>query len=636
MSTQRFHTVDPSHPSFPPVENDFDSRPTRVGPQRFAEGTPPPVALDLLEPPTKPSVPSIASGASILPNTPLPTIARLPSLAEGTPPHATPVVVARGSVADPMPKPVPPNIVPFTRPRAIAEIAAANPRALEVKPVPMNNVAAETMHIPISEVLPVPVPMNNVAAETMHMHVTPVLPMPIQSHVPTLRRPVTAKTLLGVPALAVRTVATSGVVEARPATDAPAPQEKSGVAPATASPAIASSENNGGVLSTSQSWFAEDPEIGVATRRADQWGEYEDIGLGKPKKQKADRRGLATGVAQKMVVSTYRLVGFGILTLVVVILIGYIATTAFYFVNRSWAAPVTVSPSDEKVVGLKAQLAAQQNVRDRLAAELDDTDRAIAAQQDFQSEFARAIQSDLKGRQVALARVRQLANQAEQTRTQIRHANDDFAADHADKMAKEYDAGLIDRSSMLNGKYQLAQISTSNLSLAERQAEFEQRAQQLAEETRSLDAILANNSSSALTYDVLKIKRDYDQSKLELAHAMQNRKLVQASLVRQDEIIKGIQESAFLRVIHDKAVVAQVPYDNLKDVGAGTKLYSCKVAMVWCHEVGEVVVVLPGEVTFKHPRRDAVVRGQLVELKMSEPDAAAADVLFLGSEPLWF
>jgi len=370
--------------------------------------------------------------------------------------------------------------------------------------------------------------------------------------------------------------------------------------------------------------------IGTTTEKVSPhpWKEFDDIGLApRPKVRRAN--------AQQLVVSTYRLLGFAILTIIVIVLVGYIATTAFYYLSSSWAAPVAISASDEKVVALKAQLAEQQNARDRLAAELDDTDRAIAAEQDFQSEFARAIQSDLKGRQAALERAKQLAAQAQSTRILIRDANDQYAKDHASTIAKDYDAGMIDRSALLSGKYQLAQIHAANLSLAERQAEFEQRAAQLASETRALDAVLGGKSDVALSYDVLKIKRDYDASKLALARASQQRKLLQQSVVRQGELLKNLGDSAFLRVVADKATVAQVPYDNLKSVSPGTWVYACRASMLWCHRVGKVRTVLPGEVTFQDPHRGTTVRGQLVELDLSEPEAAAKSVLFLGGAPLW-
>jgi len=376
------------------------------------------------------------------------------------------------------------------------------------------------------------------------------------------------------------------------------------------------------------------PAIGTTTDKVSPhpWKEFDDIGLApRPKVRRAN--------AQQLVVSTYRLLGFAILTIIVIVLVGYIATTAFYYMSSSWAAPVAISASDEKVVALKAQLAEQQNARDRLAAELDDTDRAIAAEQDFQSEFARAIQSDLKGRQAALERAKQLASQAQSTRILIRDANDQYAKDHASTLSKDYDAGMIDRSAMLSGKYQLAQIHAANLSLAERQAEFEQRAAQLATETRALDAILGGQKKSsdvALSYDVLKIKRDYDNSRLESAKATEERKALQASLERHDAILKSIRQSPQLRASDRKADVAFVPYSNFEGVTPGTPVYACAVEMVICHEAGTVQAILPGEVTYKHPNRDKMLRGQMIELKLDDASAAEENVLFVGRKPLLF
>jgi hypothetical protein len=56
--------------------------------------------------------------------------------------------------------------------------------------------------------------------------------------------------------------------------------------------------------------------------------------------------------------------------------------------------------------------------------------------------------------------------------------------------------------------------------------------------------------------------------------------------------------------------------------------------MVICHKVGTVLEVLPGEVQFKHPHKDKMLRGQMVELKLDDNSAAEDDVLFVGGRPL--
>lgn len=363
------------------------------------------------------------------------------------------------------------------------------------------------------------------------------------------------------------------------------------------------------------------------TTPAQEWAEFRRIGLGP--KQAAAKHGLA-----KLMVSTYRLLGFAILTVIVVALVGYIATTVFYMASESWVVPTIVSATDEHVVQLRGEIAKQENERDRIARELADAERAIVTEQDYQTRFAAAIASDLAQRQSALRRTRQLAGAAAHTRAEIRASSEEFARDSAARMAAQYGAGMIDRHDMLDGKHQLAQITSANLSLAERQAAFETAAAELAQQARALDALLADRDEP-LSYEVLEIKRRLEASRLALANAQAQRDTLRASVARQDEVLARLRGSAYLRAVDDGATVALVPYANLANATPGAPVYACRLAMVVCREVGRVAHVLPGEVSLRHPHRDSVMRGQMVELAVAS-DAAHADVLFVGGKPLWF
>jgi hypothetical protein len=362
-----------------------------------------------------------------------------------------------------------------------------------------------------------------------------------------------------------------------------------------------------------------------------EWAVYDKLGLGKPK--------LTAKNVASWIVNAYRMLGFAILTIIVIVLVGYITQTAFFYFSNSWVVPMAVSPTDEKVVTLQTQLAEAQNSRDRIADELKQSERRVVVQQHFQAEFAKAIKSDLAGKKLALDKIRALASTAAATRAAIRGSNSAFAAMSQRKMQQEYAAGLIDRNSMAQGNFQVAQITSSNLTIAERQAEFELRAQELEATTRSLDAILSNAegnaNDTALSYEVLRIKQEYEASKLDLAKATETRNTLKVNLERQDKIVSGIKNSSHLRALNDGAVVAFVPYGNMSKVQKGTSLYRCRVGMVLCRHAGEVLEVLPGEVQFKHPHRDKMLRGQMAELKLDpeDGDAAADDVLYVGGKP---
>jgi hypothetical protein len=364
----------------------------------------------------------------------------------------------------------------------------------------------------------------------------------------------------------------------------------------------------------------------VPTLPPDQWEPFKNIGLAPKKKPPSTS-------AARLIVSTYRALGFGILTTIVIVLIGYVAVTVFYLVSTSWLVPTVVSKTDDKVVALQGQLAALQNERDRMSDALADSERAVAVEELFQSKFAAAILSDLRGRRAALARYAALARETSSVRERIRTTSEEYAQDAVTEMTHEYDAGLIDRHDMLDGKHQLAQISSSNLSLAERQAAFETQAAELSRQATALDAVLADKNAP-LSYDVLKIRRDYEASKLVLAKAIATKKSLLAGLARQDQLIASLQSSAELRALADGASVALVPYKHLDRVKPGTPLYACRLNMLVCRKVGAVLAILPGEQQFKHPQRDSNVRGQLVEMKLDDASAAQADVLFIGGKPL--
>jgi hypothetical protein len=551
----------------------------------------------------------------------------------------------------------PPNVIPFTKPRAIAAVAAANPSSMKMTPMPVGSNPSPSAPMTLGPSPRHASPATRVATGWTPPGAVPVVkPTPPQAYVaaaPVARAappvaapmapPAPVQTLYPMAAPQLRApapitsyqAAQPAVYAPAPLPPAPAPLPPAPVSmPAPMSPALAPTAPAYDFHTTTRPAVqmpAQMPAASPVMEPHKKWAVFEALGLGAPKE--LPQR------AAKALVTAYRLLGFGILTIIVVVLVGYIINTMFFYMSDSWVVPMAITATDEKVVTLQSQLAEQQNKRDSIADDLTQAERTIAAQQIFQTEFAKAIKSDLEGRKSALGRIRALASAAGATRAQIKNQNSAFASASRRRMADEYAAGLIDRNAMLSGKFQLAQITSSNLTLAERQAEFETRAAELEAQTRSLDAILANvkGSDVALSYEVLRIKQEYEASLLDLAKSIESRDTLKVSLARQDKILTSLKQSSYLRAINDAASVAFVPYSNLKNVEKGTPLYACKVGMVFCYHVGDVLEVLPGEVQFKHPQRDKMLRGQMVELKLDveNPGAASDDVLFVGGKPLF-
>lgn len=528
----------------------------------------------------------------------------------------------------------PPNVIPFAKPRALAAQAAQRHQPVEISktgadplahlrpPLTLQGSAtrmsnAVPTHAPHAPHAPSAMPATPVATGRAAPASSGAAP-PSYSAAPASYGALALSQPVSAPAPAVSMPAPA--VSPPPVAVRPAPSPVSLVPDFHAEPATQYAPPAPTVHAA--------PMVAVPTPA--KWAVFEKLGLGAPK--------LSAQQASKWLVTAYRVLGFAILTIIVIVLVGYIISSAFFYISSTWAVPMQITASDEKVVSLQAQVGEQQNARDRIADELNQAERAIVAQQQFQAQFTRAIKGDLEGRKAALVRMKTLANTAAGTRVAIASQNRAYAGAARKRMQQEYAAGLIDREGMLNGKFQLAQISGSNLSLAEKQAEYEQRAAELEATARSLDAILANAETSgdtALSYEVLQIKQQYEASRLELAKAVEARDTLKSSLARQDKLLAALQSSSYLRAINDKATVAFVPYGNVDVAKKGASVYACKLTMVFCYHVGEVIELLPGEVSGRHPHRDKSLRGQFVEIKLDDENAGAAeaDVLFVGGKP---
>ena len=137
------------------------------------------------------------------------------------------------------------------------------------------------------------------------------------------------------------------------------------------------------------------------------------------------------------------------------------------------------------------------------------------------------------------------------------------------------------------------------------------------------------------------VQREVEKAKLEKENAIGRRtpltqRLASLKLreVEQDALVKRLEQSPYLRAVNQKIVLAFVPYQNLRNVKIGTKLYGCALGLVACSNVGKVTAVLEGEVDSVHPHDESIQRGVMVEIDVSS-SSAGETVLFAGSKPLW-
>jgi hypothetical protein len=357
----------------------------------------------------------------------------------------------------------------------------------------------------------------------------------------------------------------------------------------------------------------------------------------------------------KLIVSAYKVMGFAILSTILIGLASYLLINVFYLANRSWIAPTIISPVDERVLQLNGQLAQESSLRDKLMADrldmmarLNDANRIIATEEAFQHSFALAMEADLADRKAELRKFQGLLGTYNTTQREVLKSNDAFSGMSRGRMQELFGAHVIDQDAFLNGQYQLAQIAGSNLGMAERNVEIDTRVSELKRQVESLalttQAIGQDKDKvkdASLSYDILRIKHEFDKSVLEAKKAedsgdgyKQSIVAIDLTLARYDRILKNIQDSPYMKAAEHNLTIAFVPYDNASNVEKGKPIYGCRLGIFWCHKIGTVAELLEGEVLGKHPLHNQEIRGEFVEMQLEDPKWAEESVLHVGHAPL--
>jgi hypothetical protein len=357
----------------------------------------------------------------------------------------------------------------------------------------------------------------------------------------------------------------------------------------------------------------------------------------------------------KLLVTVYKFAGFGVLTIILLGLVSYLATEIFYFVNAHWIVPTVLSPIDEHVLQLDAlasqEMAAKGAIITKkleLQAQLQDAQRVGGMETAFQDAFRTAMSTDLADRRAELARLRGLLGQYASAKRTIQDSNEAFSGMQRGELGAQYQAHVIDTDQMLTGNYELAQITGANLSLDERNVEIDSRAAQLEREVESLQgasqsAAGGKPTRAQLSYEILHIKRDFDTSVLAQAKAnddaealRQSIQTLDAIIAQHDKLLDTIKNSPYEMAADRSLAMAFVPYDNKGSVTAGQSVYGCAFGFVWCKKVGSVAAAIDGEVLGKHPLHNKDIRGVMVKLQLDDASWIEKPVLHVGRRPLLF
>jgi len=337
----------------------------------------------------------------------------------------------------------------------------------------------------------------------------------------------------------------------------------------------------------------------------------------------------------KSVVTIYRI--FAIVTLYVVLggVLAYGFVMGFYALNTSWAAPVILSPVDDKSLDFTEKLVTSRQTLEELNVDKKRLEEGVAEMNKHKAALL-ALEPEL---QAAIVRERK-HNQA--TGPQLLELDKQKQSDNLKTQAvltqvkeveatidKDLAAGLITKGDAATQRAALNQVQSSYTDSE-------------IGEVLLTDSILEKTTTDTKSLDVLDKQAELisEIAQLDIAIGVAQKQLHEES--QQIDRLKQALATArqtpyYLTASGDNTVYfAFVPYDNRNNVSSGSPVYDCYLNMIACKKVGTVKQIFAGEEHAIHPIFRTDMRGFLIQMQLDHPESAKSKTVFLNRKPLFF
>jgi hypothetical protein len=337
----------------------------------------------------------------------------------------------------------------------------------------------------------------------------------------------------------------------------------------------------------------------------------------------------------KSVVTIYRI--FAIVTLYVVLggVLAYGFIMGFYALNTSWAAPVILSPVDDKSLDFTEKLVTSKQTLEELnvdkkrleegVAEMNKHKAALLA---LEPELQAAIVRERKHNQATGPQLLELdkQKQSDNLKTQVVLTQ---VKEVEARIDKDLAAGLITKG---DAATQLAALNQAQSSYTDSKIG----------EVLLTDSILEKTTTDTKSLDVLDKQAELisEIAQLDIAVGVAQKQLHEESQqidrLRQ-ALATAKQTPYYLTASGDNTVYfAFVPYDNRNNVSSGSSVYDCYLNMIACKKVGTVKQIFAGEEHAIHPIFRTDMRGFLIQMQLDHPESAKSKTVFLNRKPLFF
>jgi hypothetical protein len=340
-------------------------------------------------------------------------------------------------------------------------------------------------------------------------------------------------------------------------------------------------------------------------------------------------------LAYKSVVTIYRLFAIFALYAVLLGVLGYGFIMGFYAINTSWAAPVILSPSDDKTLDFTEKLVtSKQTLEDteldkkRLDSSVTEMTQHRASLLALEPQLRVAIAREQAHNRTTGPQLSQLDDQkhSDNTKTQVLMQQ---VNDLEQTIDKDLAAGLITKGDAATQRVALNQASTSFTDSK-------------IGEVLLTDTVLEKTTTDTKSLDVLdkqaELQSEIAQLDIALNVAQKQIQYDSQQIARLKSALAAAKQTPYYLSVSggSKIYFAFVPYDNEGSVSVGAPIYDCYLNMVACRKVGTVKQIFTGEEHAIHPIFRTDMRGSLIQMELDHPESAKSKTIFLNRKPLGF
>ena len=353
----------------------------------------------------------------------------------------------------------------------------------------------------------------------------------------------------------------------------------------------------------------------------------------------------------KIIVWLFSLSTRVVLLVILLGVLGFLATFTYFLVGRSWGMPTILTAGDERVVQQQRDWL-ERNLKladldariDGLQRQLLENENNIAIGRLGAETETNAIRIDLIQNDKEIKTLEEAIASATNEREKASYLLQRIG--RLPDPENNYEKGLVNRARFLTDMLtrtdlgiKIAALDTTLGDDAARLAALRRKRESL----QAAQAVMAGKPGEQLSHEELGFVTIWNKDVFNMQTGPDEDRRLKESITKlkslHDELsasLLPLANSPLLAATRHPTAVVFVPYSNDARYKAGKRIYRCRLWLIFCSPIGTVEGPVDGEVALPHPLFRHLVRGRFYGLKLTVNQEAAQEWLLFSAPPILF